>query len=111
MDRNEPISRGVARDLPFALSLYMKLLVTFTVLSVLTSVAERLWHGGWRYYEPLFWPRAGADFYIYLPRMHFLHHPEFFTGSFSYPWYYPAPGALLYAFFYRFCVGDRWIIG
>jgi len=68
-------------------------------------------HHGWQASEPLAPPRPGVDFYIYLERMQFLHRPEFFTQHFSLGWYYPAPAIFGYAFFYEFCVGDRWKIG
>lgn len=55
-------------------------------------------------------PLPFFDFYIFMDRMHLVHHAAFF-GPWSYPWMYPAPAAPLYAFLYLFCFGGNWFWG
>ena len=100
-----------ARSLPRALILFLQVLASISGLSLLNAAFSFARHHGWQASEPLAPPRPGVDFYIYLERMQFLHRPEFFTQHFSLGWYYPAPAIFGYAFFYEFCVGDRWKIG
>ena len=102
---------ATVRRLPLPLKRFLQLSALLTALSLLRTLVHFLLHRSWLAFDPLYPPRPGIDFYLYTERMRFLHQPAFFTRPFPYDWYYPAPGALLYAFFYQFNVHGHWLAG
>ncbi len=107
MPSNQPTA---PRTLPRALVGFSALSLLFTVLSLARAFGERLRDGKFRQFEALAPPLPGADFFVFMDRMPFVHHAAFFTRP-GYPWTYPAPAAPLYALLYTFCRNGQLLWG
>lgn len=106
-----PSELAKSRALPPPLRLFLWTVVGLWALSL--GYSELLWltRHSWYGFDQIYLDSPAFDFYDYLPRMDYLHEPEFFTVG-GYPWYYPAPGALVYAAFYAIVnVWDNWVAG
>lgn len=101
------VTHDSPRPLPFSLaSPVRRFLVLLGILTVACILAEVFCAIHRHLGTPYDWPLMPnhdpfRDFYLYQPRYHFFHSPEFFR--FQGPDYlYPAPVAVVYKFFYLF---------
>jgi len=106
-----PASLVQLHALPAPLRTFLWIVIGLWALSL--AYSELLWltRHSWYGFDQIYLGSPAFDFYDYLPRMDYLHDPEFFTAG-GYPWYYPAPGALVYAGFYAIVnLWDNWVAG
>lgn len=85
--------------MPNALRAFLGVIVGLWLLSLAYAEGSWLLSRNWYGFDQIYFRDPAFDYYDYIGRMYLLHRPEFFTSA-GYPWYYPAPGALIYTSFY-----------
>lgn len=100
MTASEKHAQGIC--FPLELKVFAGLALLFAALSLGCAAIMSGRHGIATGFGPLWLGSPGFDFYDYLQRIKVVHTAAFFSLP-GYPWYYAAPGAPLYAFFYLFC--------
>lgn len=96
--------------LPKELKEFVVVSAVLTSLSLLRALLSSAVYGVLHGFSALWIEHPGFDFYAFMARMHYVHTLVFFSMP-GYPWYYAAPAAPLYRFFYLFCFNGSWKSG